>query len=92
MDQRVGAPDLVVATLAERPDLAVRARDFVDESVAEFLYQDPVSVALFVDLVGRHPDFTLMAVDRATGDPAAIVCTMPFTPAGEASAASASAA
>lgn len=71
--------NLVVATLAERPDLVAHVDGFEDPGVAEFLYHDPVSVALFPGLVRRHPEFTLMAVDPAGGPPVAMVCTMPFT-------------
>lgn len=70
---------LDVATLAERPDRLPLITGFDDPDVPEFLYQDPVSVALFADLVARHPAYTILAVERATGSPAAMVCTMPFT-------------
>jgi GNAT superfamily N-acetyltransferase len=75
-------PDLVWATLAERPDLAAHLHGFPDEGVAEFLYHDPVSVALFERLIARHPEFTLIAVDRTGGAPVAMICTVPFTPEG----------
>jgi hypothetical protein len=68
-----------VITLAERPDLAPHVEGFHDEEVAEFLYHDPVSVALFVGLVQRYPEFTLMALDPAGEPPVAMVCTVPFT-------------
>jgi hypothetical protein len=47
--------------------------------VAPFLYHDATSVALFVGLVERHPEFTVFGLDEATGEPRAMMCTMPFT-------------
>ena len=75
--------DLEVVTLMERPDLIAAAHGFSDDTVAPFLYQDAVSVALFGNLVARHPEFTIMALDRTTGAPVAMMCTMPFTPASD---------
>jgi hypothetical protein len=74
--------DLEFVTLAERPELLPHVNSFPDDTVAEFLYQDPVSNALFVRLIERHPEFTIMAVDRTTGAPVAMTCTMPFTGTG----------
>ena len=53
--------DLQFATLAERPELMPHVNSFPDDSVAEFLYHDPVSTALFVELIERHPEFTISA-------------------------------
>ena len=77
------APRLDITTLADRPDRMALTAELDDPDVAPFLYQDPVSMALFVDLVARHPAYTLLAVERGTGRPAAMVCTMPFTAGGE---------
>jgi hypothetical protein len=74
---------LDITTLADRPERMALTAELDDPDVAPFLYQDPVSVALFVDLVARHPAYTLLAVERATGRPAAMVCTLPFTAGGE---------
>ncbi|AGZ41676.1 hypothetical protein [Actinoplanes friuliensis] len=73
---------LEVTTLSQRPDRVPLAGQLEDPAVAPFLYQDPVSAALFLDLVGRHPEYTLLAVERKTGRPAAMVCTLPFTETG----------
>ena len=70
---------LEITTLADRPDRMPLTEQLEDPDVAPFLYQDQVSVALFVDLVASHPEYTLLAVERGTGRPAAMVCTMPFT-------------
>ncbi|MDG6103981.1 N-acetyltransferase [Dactylosporangium aurantiacum] len=70
---------LDVTTLAERPDRMPLVQQFDDPTVAPFLYQDPVSSALFADLIVRHPQYTVLAVDRRTEQPAAMVCTLPFT-------------
>jgi hypothetical protein len=68
-----------VFPLAERPDLLPRLDEFADSTAEPFLYQDPVSATLFVELIGRHPEYTLLALDGA-GAPAGLMCTMPFTP------------
>ena len=70
---------LEITTLADRPDRMPLTAQLDDPGVAPFLYQDPVSTALFADLVARHPAYTLLAVERDSGRPAAMVCTMPFT-------------
>jgi GNAT superfamily N-acetyltransferase len=74
---------LEVTTLAERPDRLPLTAQFDDPAVAPFLYQDPVSAALFPELVAQHLEYTLLAVERDTGRPAAMLCTLPFA-AGEA--------
>jgi hypothetical protein len=74
---------LEITTLADRPEWMPLTGQLADPGVAPFLYQDPVSTALFAELVGRHPEYTLLAVERGTGRPAAMLCTMPFTAAGE---------
>jgi GNAT superfamily N-acetyltransferase len=70
---------LEVTTLAERPDRLPLITTFDDPTVAPFLYQDPVSAALFPALVTRHPEYTLLAVERDSGRPAGMLCTLPFT-------------
>lgn len=70
--------DLEITTLAERPDRMALTADLHDPDVPAFLYQDTVSAALFAELVARHPDYTLLAVDP-DGRAAAMMCTMPFT-------------
>jgi hypothetical protein len=80
--------DLEFVTLAERPELLQHVNSFPDDNVAEFLYHDAVSTALFVELIERHPEFTIMALERttetATATPVAMTCTMPFTGTDEA--------
>lgn len=71
--------DLEFVTIAERPDLFRYVTSFPDDTVAEFLYQDPVSTTLFVALIERHPEFTVMAVDPEVAAPVGMTCTMPFT-------------
>jgi GNAT superfamily N-acetyltransferase len=75
--------DLEITTLAERPDRMALTADLHDPDVPPFLYKDPVSAALFVDLVAKHPAYTMLAVEPDTGRPAAMMCTVPFTPAAE---------
>ncbi len=76
------ATGLEITTLADRPDRMPLTAELEDPDVPPFLYQDPVSVALFVDLVARYPEYTLLAVEWETGRPAAMLCTMPFTTGG----------
>jgi hypothetical protein len=70
---------LEVTTLAERPERMPLTAAFDDPTVAPFLYQDPVSTTLFADLVARHPQYTLLAVERDGGRAAAMLCALPFT-------------
>jgi GNAT superfamily N-acetyltransferase len=70
---------LQVFTLAERPDLAEHLNAFPG-AVAEFLYHDAISVVLYDEVILRHPEFTLMAVDPAEPDvPVAKMCSLPFS-------------
>lgn len=71
--------NLEITTLAERPDRMPLTAHLHDPTVSAFLYQDPVSVALFENLVAQHPAYTLLAVEPDTGRPAAMMCTVPFT-------------
>jgi hypothetical protein len=66
-------------TLAQRPDLRPTLTTFPDEGVAPFLYRDATSVALFTGLVDRHPEFTVFGLDESSGEPRAMMCTLPFT-------------
>ncbi|HLL68058.1 MAG TPA: N-acetyltransferase [Micromonosporaceae bacterium] len=67
------------ATLVDRPELAARINDF-PAGVAEFLYHDPVSAAMYDDVVAAYPEFTIVAVDPADPDvPVAKMCTLPFS-------------
>lgn len=58
--------DLVIATAAQRPDLAPRLADFNDW--ATFLRQDPTSDLYYTDYLAAHPEFVLIAVDRDQPD------------------------
>ena len=70
-------------TLEERPDLLDAAASFPDDGVAEFLYQDATSTALFAALVARHPQFTVLGLAEDAERPVAMMCTMPFTGPGD---------
>lgn len=54
--------DVVIATVAERPDLAPLLNDF--NSWPPFMLQDPVGSLYYDDPVTAYPDFVLVAVDR----------------------------
>jgi GNAT superfamily N-acetyltransferase len=80
----VGRVDLVISTLAERPDLVPMINNFPDEGIAEFLYHDTVSTALFEPLSVIHPDLCVVAVDRSVPEvPVGKLVAMPFTWAGD---------
>jgi hypothetical protein len=66
-------------TLTQRPDLRDALTTFPDDGVAPFLFHDGTSVALFVGLVERYPEFTVFGLDETTGEPLAMMCTLPFT-------------
>jgi hypothetical protein len=66
-------------SLAQRPDLHSSLTVFPSDDVAPFLFQDATSVALFVGLIEKHPEFTVFGLDEATGRPRAMMCTLPFT-------------
>lgn len=78
IDRHPMTNSLDITTLAERPDRLPLTADLHDHAVPAFLYQDPISAVLFADLVARHPAYTLLAVEP-NGQPAAMICTLPFT-------------
>jgi hypothetical protein len=70
--------DLVIATVADRPDLAARLDDV--NPWPQFMRQDPVSSLYYVDARTTYADFVLVALDRA--DPDRLVAkgySVPFT-------------
>nr|WP_296071033.1 N-acetyltransferase [uncultured Actinoplanes sp.] len=71
---------LVVTTAAENGELAARLGEIADPGIAEFLYHDAVSVALFDPLRHRFAEYTLIGVDPAEPEvPVAVLYTVPFT-------------
>jgi GNAT superfamily N-acetyltransferase len=75
--------DLMIGSLADRPDLAP-IFDLFPDSWAEFLYHDPVTERLFDRLVALHPESNLIAIDRDAPDrPVARACAFPFRWAGD---------
>jgi GNAT superfamily N-acetyltransferase len=58
--------DVLIATAAERPDLAPLLDDF--NVWPTFMRQDPISSLYYVDPVSWYPEFVLVAVDRAQPD------------------------
>lgn len=69
---------LLVASLAERPDLEPVFEDFPD-SWPEFMYHDLVSATLFEPLLRAHPELNLIAVDPADpARPLARACAVPY--------------
>jgi hypothetical protein len=55
--------DLLVATIAERPDLAPLLRDFPG-GWPDFMYEDPIASIYYGDAVRAYPEFVLVAIDR----------------------------
>lgn len=70
--------DLLIATVAQRPDLAPLLDGF--NEWPEFMLQDPVGSLYYADPVAAYPDFVMVAVDR--DDPGRLVAksySVPFT-------------
>jgi GNAT superfamily N-acetyltransferase len=71
---------LIVTTAAENPELAARLGEITDHEIAEFLFHDAVSVALFDAVRDRFPEYTLIAADPDRPSvPVAALYTAPFT-------------
>jgi GNAT superfamily N-acetyltransferase len=58
--------DVLIATVAERPDLAPRLGDF--NPWPRFMRQDPVGSVYYADPVEAYPQYVLVAVDRDQPD------------------------
>ncbi len=70
--------DLLITSLAARPDLA-GVFDAFPDSWPEFMYHDPVSERFFDVLVAAHPESNLIAIDPDQPDrPIARACAFPF--------------
>src|SRR5262245_55589311 len=54
--------DLLMATVAERPDLAPLLDDF--NPWPRFMRQDPVGSLYYADPVGMYPEYVLIAIDQ----------------------------
>lgn len=71
---------LIVTTAAKAKDLAARLGEIVAPDIAEFLYHDSVSVALFDAVRERYPEYTVIAADPGEPNvPVAVLYTAPFT-------------
>src|SRR5690349_9147026 len=69
--------DLLVANVADRPDLAPRLRDF--NVWPPFMMQDPIGSLYYADPVDAYPEFALVAIDRDDADRAvAKAYSVPF--------------
>lgn len=74
----VGVMDLVIASLAERPDFADRLWD-LDEAWPTFMQQDPVSDFYYPRATTTYADYVLLAFDAANPEVAvARSCVVPF--------------
>ena len=70
--------DLLIASLTDRPDLAVVFAEFPD-SWPEFMFHDLVSDVLFERLMEAHPESSIIAIDPENpGRPVARACAVPF--------------
>jgi GNAT superfamily N-acetyltransferase len=79
----LGAVNLTVASLAERPDLAPLFADFPG-AWPEFMHQDPVSPLLYDAAGADFAPFCLVAWDEDAPERAvARACSLPFTWAGD---------
>ena len=82
MSRRVpfAAVDLLVATIAERPDLAPLLDSFPTDTWPEFMYWDPVAGLHYGAVEQWYGEYTLVAVDRDHPDAAvAKAYSTPFT-------------
>jgi len=71
--------DLVIASLAERPDFADRLWD-LDDAWPTFMQQDPVSDFFYPRATTTYADYVLLAFDAADPSvPVARSCVVPFT-------------
>ena len=71
--------DLIVTTLADRPDLAPLLEDF-DSPWPEFMTHDPSSGLYYGDAAEHHAEYVLIAVDRAAPErPVAKGYSAPFS-------------
>ena len=71
--------DIIVTTLAKRPELRECLDDFPG-AWPEFLFHDPVAAMLYDTITTRDPRFCLVAVDPAEPDrPVAKACTIPLS-------------
>jgi GNAT superfamily N-acetyltransferase len=71
--------DLLVATLAQRPDLAPLL-DLFPGAWPPFMYHDRVSALYYDDYVRQYSEFCVVAIDRNTPDRAvAKALSVPFT-------------
>jgi len=58
--------DLLIATVAQRPELAPSLREF--NAWPTFMLQDPIGSLYYADPVAAYPEFVLVAVDPAEPD------------------------
>jgi GNAT superfamily N-acetyltransferase len=71
---------VVVTTAARSGAPAARLGEMSDPEIAEFLYHDAASVALFDPVRLRFPEYTLIGIDPAEPEvPVAVLYTVPFT-------------
>src|SRR5260370_11200704 len=71
--------ELLIANLAERPDLLTRRRPG-DDPWPEFMNQDLLAELYYADYREAFPEFVLVAIDPADPDrPVARAVSVPFT-------------
>ncbi|MEJ3749383.1 N-acetyltransferase [Actinomycetes bacterium KLBMP 9797] len=70
--------DLEIATLADRPDW-VPLFDQLDGFWPPFMSNDPTSGLYYGHHLSAYPDFVLLAIDRATGEPVAKAHSVPLS-------------
>ena len=71
--------DLLITSLAERPDLAAVFDEFPN-SWPEFMYHDIVSEVLFDQLLSAHPESNIIAINPAhPSQPLARACAVPYS-------------
>lgn len=72
--------DILVASVADRPELGPLLDDLPGDSWPEFMYHDPLASFIYGHALTRYPEFSLVGVDRADpGRALARAYSIPFT-------------
>jgi GNAT superfamily N-acetyltransferase len=72
--------DILVTSVADRPELGPLLSDLPDDSWPTFMYHDPLATLIYRHATTRYAEFSLIGVDRThPGRPVARAYSIPFT-------------
>src|SRR5690349_10713295 len=72
--------DILVASVAERPELGPLLDLLPDDSWPAFMYHDPLATLIYQHATTRYAEFCLVAIDRDRPDtPLARAYSIPFS-------------